>query len=162
MKWRDYFSSYFVTVTCFPRPSAPNEIPRKKNTRKENFHYEKAYIFQLHDYLIRYNSPCSRRVSVGELYELDLLSNRNILAVTNTYFSHINNISLDPEHWWRATRAPSYALIGPKFLVISPTCPAHEIKYIRDISIPFNSLKSDIFLFDKNLIVYISMNLFSN
>ena len=104
-------------------------------------------------YIIRYNSPCSRRVSVGELYELDLLLNRNILPVTNSYFSHINNISLDPEHWWWAARALSYALIGPKVLVISPTCPVHEMRYIRDISIPFSSLKIDIFLFDKNLIL---------
>ena len=117
-----------------------------------------SWFFSNWKNIIRYNSPCSRRVSVGELYELDLLSNRNILPVTNSYFSHINNISLDPEHWWWAARAPSYALIGPKFLVISHTCPAHEMKYIRDISIPFNSLKSDIFLFDKNLKIYISLS----
>jgi len=76
-----------------------------QNFEKKNF---------LKKNLIRYNSPCIRRVSVGELYELDLLSNRNISAWP---FSVINNFIGCTENERRYSEKRR-TLIGATFWVI--------------------------------------------
>jgi len=95
----------------------------KSYTKKHKIYFwrilvEHSQISRPMTYIIRYNSPCSRRVSVGELYELDLLFNRNIFK-----FIFLSNF---PFHWPEVREAG--VLIRPQFCVISPTWPRARIE----------------------------------